>query len=176
MGDSEDRLVSVFKTEDPGLLPLAKIALESAGIEYQARSSGKVDNLQWTMSQAPTNHPFVIEILVAGDEASRASDLLADLNQSATVSASDPAVLGDSSEPQAVRLEVADTGLALAAVTEEQLQWLGSHLEEIGQQQYLVDHEGMARLRRSGANRDLVRQLDQALGDADSITLRWMVG
>ena len=176
MGDSEDRLVSVFKTEDPGLLPLAKIALETAGIEYQARSAGKVDNLQWTMSQAPTNRPFVMEILVAGDVAGRASDLLADLNQSATVSASDPAVLGDSAEPQAVRLEVAGTALALATVTEEQLQWLGSHLEETGQQEYLLDDEGMMRLQRSGTNRDLVRVLGHALGDSERVTLRWSVG
>src|SRR4030095_1360846 len=146
MGDSEDRLVSVFKTGDPGLLPLAKIALESAGIEYQSRIAGKVDNLQWTLSQSPTNRPVVMEILVTGDEAARASDLLADLNQPATISASDPAVLGDSIESPAVRLEVAETGLALTTVTEEQLQWLGSHLEEIGQQEYLVDDEAMLRL------------------------------
>ena len=75
MSASQDELISLFKTDDPGLLPLAKIALESAGIEYEARSAGKTDNLQWTLSQRPTNRPFVMEILVASDVAAQATRL-----------------------------------------------------------------------------------------------------
>ena len=118
----DDNLVSVFKTEDPGLLPLAQMALESAGIEYLTRSFGKVDNLQWTLSQKPTNAAAVMEIVVAGDVAAQARDLLADLDQSTAVSTSDPALLTDSAESQAIRLEVVNTGVAVATLSEEQLQ------------------------------------------------------
>ena len=110
MDNVDDGLVSVFKTDDPGLLPLAKITLESAGIEYQARSFGKVDNLQWTLSQTPTIRATVTEILVTSDVADRARDLLADLTKSQTVAATDPALLTDSAEAQAIRLEVVDSG------------------------------------------------------------------
>jgi len=176
MDSTQDRLVSVFKTDDPGLLPLAKIALESAGIEYQARSAGKVDNMQWTLSQKPTIRPTVTEILVASDVAAQATDLLADLNASATYAASDPAVLTDSAESQSIRLEVVTTGILLANLTEAELQELGSHLEEAGQQQYLIDLETITRLRRAGADAELLQRLDAALGDSESITIRWVVG
>src|SRR6187402_2875200 len=110
MSASEDQLVSVFKTDDPGILPLARIALESAGIEYQARSAGKADNLQWTLSQKPTNRPTVTEIMVASDVAAQARELLADLGTSPATSVSDPAVLTASAESQTIRLEVVETG------------------------------------------------------------------
>ena len=176
MSTSEDQLVSVFKTDDPGLLPLAKIALESAGIEYEARSAGKVDNLQWTMSQKPTNRPWVTEIFVASDVAAQARDLLADLNATATTAASDPAMLTVSAESQTIRLEVVSTGAPVATVNEEGLQQLGSQLEDAGPQQFLVDHEAITRLRRAGADDELLMRLRDALGEAEAITLRWSVG
>jgi len=175
MSASEDRLVSVFKTDDPGILPLAKIALETAGIEYEARSAGKVDNLQWTLSQRPTNRPWVTEILVASDVAAQARDLLADLSASSISAASDPHMLTASAEAQAIRIEVVETGAPLATVNEEGLQQLGSHLEDAGPQQFLVDHEAIARLRRSGAADELLLRLTDALGEAESITIRWAV-
>ena len=117
-----------------------------------------------------------MEILVASDVAAHASDLLADLTTSATHAASDPAVLTASAESQSIRLEVTSTGIALANVNEAELQELGSHLEEAGQQQYLIDHEAITRLRRSGADDEQLQRLANALGDADSITIRWVVG
>ena len=175
MSASQDHLISVFKTDDPGLLPLAKIALESAGIEYEARSAGKVDNMQWTLSQKPTNRPSVMEILVASDVAAQATELLADLNSTATVAASDPAVLTGSAETHTIRVEVADSGAVLASVNEAELQELISHLEEVGQQLYLVDFDALTRLRRAGAGDELLLRLDKALGVQDTITIRWTV-
>ena len=171
-----DNLVSVFKTADPGLLPLVRIALESAGIEYQERSSGKVDNLQWTLSQKPTTRPVVMEIFVASDAAAQARDLLADLNQSTAIASSDPGLLTDSAETQAIRLELANTGVTLATLTEEQLQTLGSHLEEAGPQQFVVDFDAIGRLRHSETDRRLVDALELALGDNTAMTVQWSVG
>lgn len=174
--DMDDNLVSVFKTGDPGLLPLAQIALESAGIEYQERSAGKVDNLQWTLSQKPTTRPVVMEILVASDVAAQARDLLADLSQSDAISSSDPGLLTDSAETQGIRLRLADTGAPLATLTEEQLQTLGSHLEEAGPQKFLVDSDAIGRLRHSDVDRRVVDALAQALGDHTAMTIEWSVG
>lgn len=175
MSASQDELISVFKTDDPGLLPLAKIALESAGIEYEARSAGKTDNLQWTLSQRPTNRPFVMEILVASDVAAQATEILADLNSSATTAASDPSLLTGTAETQTIRVEVAETGTTLATVTEAELQELGSHLEDAGPQQYLVDQEALTRLRRAGAGDELLLRLETALGEGENIKIRWIV-
>lgn len=172
----DDNLVSVFKTEDPGLLPLAQIALESAGIEYQARSAGKADNLQWTLSQKPTNRPVVLEIMVAHDVADQARDLLADLNQSTAVSTSDPALLTDSAEQQAIRLVDASTGSTLATLTEADLQQLTSHFEETGPQEFQADFESINRLRHTEIDGRLFNALRQALGDRDEMTLKWTVG
>ena len=70
--------MSIFRTDDPGVLPLATMALEAEGIEYAVRNAGKADSLQWQMSQPPTNRPVVLEIVVAGDTAAKARDLVVD--------------------------------------------------------------------------------------------------
>ena len=77
------RLVQVFRTDDPALLPLATMALEGEGIEYHVRHAGTEDSFEWQMSQTPTTRPVVVEIVVASDVAARARDLLVDLEGSA---------------------------------------------------------------------------------------------
>src|SRR4051812_30905360 len=128
MNPNDAAAESVFTTDDPGLVPLAKIALELAGIDYQARSAGKADNLQWTLSQSPTNRPVVIEFFVSSDDAARARDLLSDLAQSTTVGATDPSALTITAESQAIQIRDVTTGLTLARVSEEELQQISSHL------------------------------------------------
>ena len=76
----DTRLVSVFRTGDPGLLPLATMALDEAGIEYLLRHAGKSDSFDWMMSQTPTNRPIDQEILVTSDVADQARALLGDLS------------------------------------------------------------------------------------------------
>src|SRR6187455_1128442 len=100
MESSDDNLVSIFKTEDPGVLPLATMALEAEGIDYYIRSAGKVDTLQWLMSQPPTNRPRVLEIVVAPDVATRARDLVVDLEQ--PIGLGGPAPLEPSAIPDAM--------------------------------------------------------------------------
>ena len=68
---SDARLVSVFKTDDPAVLPLATMALETEGIEYFVKHAGKSDSLQWMMSQDPTTRPIAVEIVVGPDVAAK---------------------------------------------------------------------------------------------------------
>jgi hypothetical protein len=175
MNPNDAAAESVFTTDDPGLVPLAKIALESAGIDYQARSAGKADNLQWTLSQSPTNRPVVIEFFVSSDDAARARDLLSDLAQSTTVGATDPSVLTITAESQAIQIRDVTTGLTLARVSEEELQQISSHLEEDGPEQFVVDAEALESLRHAGADPRVVGALSQALGDQDQIRIAWTV-
>lgn len=170
-------LVSVFKTDDQGLLPLAVLTLESAGIEHFVKSEGKFDSLQWVMSQPPTNRPVVLEILVADDMAFRARDLLADLEHTAgaaiaSASPADPAL----ADPPAITVENARSGAPLGALTEAQLQDLVSRLEPEAPQQYFVDGATLDMLEQAHADPALIDLLRQAIGDAgDGLAIRWLV-
>ena len=168
-------VVTIFKTDDHALLPLAEATLQSAGIQFQARSFGKADNLQWTLSQSPTIRPFVIELLVSSEDADKARDLLADLNLSTAVGTSDPAVLVDTTESQAIRLEDAASGQSIAQVSEAQLQQLISHLEETAPQQFVLDRDALDHLLHTDMDPQVIDKLSQALGEQDEATIRWTV-
>lgn len=180
MSQVDDALVSIFKTEDPGVLPLATMALEAEGIEYSVRSAGKVDTLQWTISQKPTNRPVVMEIVVTPDVAAKARDLVVDLEQplgsSSGPATADPALLAGAIEsPPAIRLEDAATGIQLGSITEEQLQELNSHLEEEKPQQYFLDAATVEMLEGKHADAALVELLRHAVGSSDGISVRWTI-
>jgi hypothetical protein len=176
----DDTVVSIFKTEDPGVLPLATMALDAEGIAYAVRSAGKADTLQWTISQKPTNRPVVMEIVVARDVAFKARDLVVDLEQplgsSSGLAAADPSVLAAVTEsPAAIRLEDAATGIAIGAITEEQLQKLTSHLEEEAPQQFFVNAATVEMLEGAHADAALVDLLRQAVGGGDGRAIRWTI-
>ena len=117
-------LVSVFKTDDPAVLPLATMALEGEGIEYFVKHAGKSDSLQWMMSQDPTTRPIAVEIWVASDVAAKARELLVDLENPVPAAAPSGVPAADlaSSEPPTVTLEDAVTGTVVGGITESQLQ------------------------------------------------------
>jgi len=175
----ETSLVSVFKTSDPGLLPLATMALEGEGIEYFVKNSGKSDSLEWMMSQNPTIRPIVVEIMVGSDVASKARDLLIDLENPAPLAS--PAELSTAadlatSEPPTVTLEDAEAGTAVGAITESQLQELTSRLEEEGPQEYFITGETVDMLQTAGVEGALISLLRQAVGaDGSGRAIRWTV-
>lgn len=174
----ETSLVSVFKTSDPGLLPLATMALEGEGIEYFVKNFGKTDSLQWTMSQDPTTRPMVVEIVVGSDVAAKARDVLADLEQSQAIpqpAGSAPDTL-PSADPPTVTLEDAVDGTKIGAINESQLQDLTSRLEEDGPQEYFITGETVNMLKGAGVDARLVDLLRQAVGaDGGGRAIRWTV-
>lgn len=176
MGQSDERLVSIFKTDDPGVLPLATMALEAEGIEYSVHNAGKNDSLEWQMSQQPTNRPVVMEILVTSDVAARARDLVADLQRPlSNLAHSDPAAIVDTLDPPAIWLEDAVTDRLLGQISEAQLQELTSRLEEEAPEQYFVDSETIDTLVESHADAQLIALLREAVGDGDGLVIRWSV-
>ena len=178
MESSDDNLVSIFKTEDPGVLPLATMALEAEGIDYYIRSAGKVDTLQWLMSQPPTNRPRVLEIVVAPDVAARARDLVVDLEQPIGLGGPaplEPSAIPDAMDPPTVTLENASTGISIGAITENQLQELSSRLEEEAPGQYFVDAATIDMLESASADAPLVELLRGAIGNSQGMSIRWLV-
>jgi hypothetical protein len=172
------KVVSVFKTDDPALLPLATMALEGEGIEYFVRHAGKSDSLQWMMSQDPTTRPIAVEIVVGSDVAGRARELLADLENPVPAATPEPAGVDSiaTSEPSAVTLEDSVDGTVIGAVTESQLQELTSRLEEEGPQEYSITGETVDLLQTAGVDAALVDLLRQAVGaDGSGRVIRWVV-
>lgn len=169
-------VVSVFKTSDPAVLPLATMALETAGIEYFVKHAGKSDSLQWMMSQDPTTRPIAVEILVGSHAEKQARDVLAGLENPTAIPA-DPLPDGTSvPEPPTVTLEDARNGALIGAITEWQLQELTSRLEEDGEQQYFVDGSTVDMLQAAGADSELVELLRRAVRSAGSgLPIRWIV-
>jgi len=172
-------LVSVFKTDDPAVIPLATMALEAEGIEYLVTNSGKVDTMDWVMSQKPTTRPVVVEIKVGGADAEKARELLVDLEQSKELTTpSDESVTAEalSSDPPTVRLEDASTGAAVGAITESQLQEVTSRLEEDAPQQYFITGDTVDMLQNAEVDPKLVEILRKAVGSGgDGVALRWTV-
>ena len=171
------RLVQVFRTDDPALLPLATMALEGEGIDYHVRHAGTEDSYEWQMSQTPTTRPVVVEIVVASDVAARARDLLVDLEGAAPggapaiVAAADP-----SADPPTVTLEDAESGLPIATISESQLQELTTHMEEEKPQQYYMTPETVEMLQHAGTNATLVAALRGAVSARPGgVSVRWIV-
>jgi hypothetical protein len=170
-------LVQVFRTDDPALLPLATMALEGEGIEYRVRHAGTEDSYEWQMSQTPTTRPVVVEIVVASDVASRARDLLVDLEGS-TPSGPAPFIPPTDlqADPPTVTLEDAESGLPIGTISESQLQELTAHLEEEKPQQYYVTPETVEMLQDAGAEAALVAMLRAAVASRPGgVSVRWIV-
>jgi hypothetical protein len=173
MVEADARLVSIFKTGDPGVMPLAEMALESAGIEFWVRTAGKADSLAWQMSQVPTNRPLVQEIFVTADMASQARDLVVDLEQQPGESLANVPTVPDLIDPPTIRLEDAQSGIALGTITEAQLQEFTSHLEEEAPQQYFVNAGTVEMLQSRGVEIAVVELLRKAVGAGDGVSVRW---
>lgn len=172
---AETRLVSVFKSADPGLLPLATMALEAEGIPHFLKSEGKTDTMDWTRSQPPTSRPLVQQVLVRSDSADRARDVLADLERSGPTTASSP-VFDSQADPPPIVLEDAATGQTLGTISESELQELTSELDETAPHEYRITAETPDALQAAGADATLVALLRQAVVDrSGDLVIRWVV-
>jgi hypothetical protein len=83
--------------------------------------------------------------------------------------------IAEAADPPAIRLEHVDTGIAIGAITEGQLQELSSHLEEDAPQQYYVTAGTIGRLQDAHADARLIDLLRRALGNTEGVAVRWTV-
>lgn len=184
-------LVTVMETTETGLVPLARLALEQAGIEYAIRNRGIAEQIfgsRTSMTIGETDTPLLV-VVRAEDEA-RALEALADLGPDAAVSEPPEPAGGRAAGPAgpagpaaataqaggAVALADAETGRPIGSITEAQFDSLASHLEResADDDDYYIDASTLALLEDKGADPDVVALLRDALGAREEMTVRWM--
>jgi len=171
--------VSVFQTEDPGALSLAKVALEGAGIEYIVTPVGSSKALGWREQFGWSPDLEVpAEITVPAEDADKARDLLADLGSAVgttpeLASVAPPTPVGRTEG--SIELRDVETDAVVGRITEAQLQFLRDELEEESEtdRDYYFDAATIDMLEAARAESSLVAMLRAALGRRDGMELRW---
>jgi hypothetical protein len=161
-------IASVFQTDDPGLLPLAKMALETEGIEYQVANEPSVGIGPQAASYRQAKGAS--EIFVAEDVADRARQILADLEAGGAVTPAAPvpapAAPADRDGDLTVRLEDQDTHQHIGDITDGQLDFLLTNLEQESPADwdFYVDAATIDLLAERGGDATLIEMLRHALG------------
>jgi hypothetical protein len=180
---ADTNLVSVFETTEAGLLPLARAALEQAGIEYAVENRGIADQIlgrRSSMTVGETDTP--LHVVVRAEDAARARDLLTDLSTGAASPVIAPAPSPTWQPPApgestagGVELTNAETGAAIGRLSTPQFESLARHLERESatDDDYYVDEETVAMLESRGADPAAVALLRQALAGRTDVTIRW---
>ena len=174
-------LTVVFRTMEPGLLPLLTAALDEQGIEYMTRLSGS-DALsaggvayRGTMPEAP------MEILVRSEDASAAEELLKGLTETSGAAASAPSpsapIPFPTSQSTAGRVELVDLSSkhVVGRISDGDFAWLNGQLEKesADDRDYYFDRPTLDMLEAKGASRQLMAVLRGALGSRDEMDLQW---
>jgi processive 1,2-diacylglycerol beta-glucosyltransferase len=189
--------VSVFRTTDAGLLPLAELALRGEHIEYTVRRLSADVRRAYAVAVTDFNNPLdPAEILVTAHDAGRARDILADLAGShATVpdEAGPPEAPPDERETEAgtsapdgapgarvppdarIVLSDGETGMPLGTITGAQVQVLIDRLEEESEtsRHYYIDGPTIDMLMDQRADPALVDVLRRALEGRAGVEIRW---
>jgi hypothetical protein len=186
--DPETELVSVFRTTDSGLLPLAEMTLRDEHIEYAVRRLSNDVRRSYSVAVTDYNNPLdAAEVVVASADAARARDLLVDLeNPSMARTAGDATGTGAASEdgaaiasePAGVSRTLvtdAETGVRIGFITDVQLQTLLDLLEEESDtsHDYYIDLPTIEMLEGANADPALIELLRGALGPRPDVTIRW---
>jgi processive 1,2-diacylglycerol beta-glucosyltransferase len=179
-------LVSVFETTEAGLLPVAQLALDEAGIEHSVQNRGFVDQLfgrRSSMTVGETDTP--LHIVVRAEDEARARDVLRDLGSAnaaapADALATEPAAPAAGAPPRApmggdVEITDADSGAPLGFLTPEQFDSMAAHLEleSTRDDDYYIDAATIAMLEAQQANPAVLALLRAALAGRTEMNIRW---
>jgi processive 1,2-diacylglycerol beta-glucosyltransferase len=173
-------LTVVFRTTEPGLLPLVEMALQEQKIEYMHRISGS-DALTAggpAYRGVAPNTPF--EILVRTDDVPAATEVLRDLDTQGNQAPAPPKAAAPIPFP--TRTSTGDVELVdlssknvVGRITDADLAWLNSQLEKESEddRDYYFDRPTLDMLEGNGASPSLIAVLRGALGSRDSMDLQW---
>lgn len=175
------KLTVVFTTSEPGLVPLANLALEQRGIEYVTRLQGKDSMSAGGRAYRGEGANEPVEILVREEDAATAADLLKDLqdvgSSAASPAPSSPAPLPPVPTPSDAVVSLVDlsTNQPVGRITNDDLEWLNSQLEKESEddRDYYFDRPTLDMLDEKGASRQLMAVLRGALGARDEMDLQW---
>jgi hypothetical protein len=177
--ETPEELVPVFHTADPGLLPLAELALRNAQIEYVVRRSLLIPPALLEKRTDFANPADPSDIIVRAEDAARARELLAELGtaeQLAEQHQLDPtAAEWQSVGPPPILLSDIDAGTDVGRVSERHLAEIADVLEEDDEtpQAYYITSATIDLLQESGVDPATISLLRFALGDRDAFLLRW---
>ena len=175
-------IVTVFVTADEGLLPLATLALDQAGIEYAVRKTGLSDVFG-------VSHPtpgfestgLAASIQVLADDERRARDVLADLEQArpepavADIDATEAPIDEGRAASDRIELFEAETGLSVGTLSRPEFEWLAGKLvrESTDDRDYWINLPTIQMLEEQGAADGLLHVLRRALGTKTGVNVRW---
>lgn len=152
---------AVLVTEDVGRLPLARMALDEAGIDHTVKAG---------LSS--------VAVLVSADRAEEARALLADL-ETADVAPSLPLEATGEWEEDLPPVELFDgaTDQTLGHVTEDLLEWLRGQLDPdgTGARALAITPRVLDDLAGAGGDPDLLDILRDGLGRRREMSLRWSI-
>ena len=175
-------LTVVFRTMEPGLLPLATLALEEQGIEFVSRLSGSDALTAGGVAYRGTTPEAPVEILVRTEDAQAASELLRDLEaqgkEAAAAAAPSPAApipFPTTTATGNVELVDLTSKHVVGRITDDDLAWLNSQLEKESEddRDYYFDRPTLDMLDGKGASPKLMAVLRGALGSRDDMDLQW---
>ena len=173
------KVESVFQTTELGLLPLAEMALDQAGIEYFVRDARGPLSAGGRTFRGDVPQ-MGVEILVRTSDAERARGLLADLEDEGPPgpppSEQPAAAISPAQAPAGtVNLYDSASGAVIGQATDEQLQWLDEHLERESStdEDYYIDKLTLEMLQDAKGDPALLDLLRRALGDREGMDVRW---
>ena len=179
------KFVVAFETTDPGVLPLAEIALEQAGIEYTIQNGGISDIILGARAgRRLGENDRPIEVVVRAEDASRARECLDDLRTAdaaiapAVPSASTHVAGGTAaSSGGTIHLVDAETGGPIGDITDTQFRFLAECLEaeSLHDSDYYIDEPTLALLEDKHADPALIEMLRRALGSREGLDVRWVL-
>lgn len=174
-------LVVVFRTTEPGLLPLVESALDEQNIEHMRRLSGDDALTAGGPAYRGTtgNPPF--EILVRSEDEAAARELLRGFEEQAKEAAAAPpapaAPIPFPTRASAGNVELVDLSSksVVGRISDDELAWLNSQLEKESEddRDYYFDRRTLDMLDSKGASQQLMAVLRGALGSRDDMELQW---
>jgi putative signal transducing protein len=176
--DPDLSLVSVIRTDEVGLIPLVRMALEQAGIEYVQRDVPSAPELAGGRAMRGNPPLMLEEILVAADDEGRAREIIAALGTAPATAPphpSTPPQEGRLMEGATIELVDTETSRPVGRITSAQLAWLVGQLEEESTEDrdYYIDGPTLDMLQDAGGDQALILMLRTALGARDGMEVRY---
>ena len=176
-------LVQVFVADEPGLVPLIRLALEQENIEFFLRGVGSLAPMMLNTPDRPVlGVDGATEIFVREEDADRARTLLEGLaaappepNDDGMAEMAADAAAEAPATPIVVYDD--DTNLIIGRITEAQLDFLDDHLDEesASDRDYYLTADTIAMLEAAGGDAGLIGLLRGALRDRADMTISWKV-
>jgi hypothetical protein len=181
-------LVPVLNVSETGLLHLARLTLDQAGMEYLVRDVGMSESYFGRRSNPIIGETVPpLEIVVRAEDAAKARELLANLEAFPTAPpAPEPpeaaagqmrssSTLPSDNSDEVVDLFNLETGALIGTVSDAQFETIAEHLEQesTDDDDFYIDGATIAMLEQDGADAAGLALLRKALGTQQGLDIRW---